>query len=154
PMFRRPRPPSRWKCLPAPASGLQPRRTAVTNRRNRPTVTSKRSRRKVLTVAYALCPSSRAKRPPSTTKLAQQLSFALGPQSVKPDVTGRSAAGLQLGSDGVAPSVDTPSVDAPSVDAPSVDAPSVDAPSVDMSPASNGPPSGPTGASAGRCTSN
>src|SRR5580658_6023095 len=51
PSSARPWPPLRCECLPLPAAGSHPPTTAVTNRLNRPTVTSYWSSQKLATVA-------------------------------------------------------------------------------------------------------
>src|SRR5580704_13140080 len=105
PAFSKPPPSFKCVCLPEPGFAFQPSPPfqAFTNCRNRPTVTSYLSRRKVLTVAGSASPAGpasgttntklscgdssyvRKKVPPSTSKVVQQLSlFGLEPQSVTP----------------------------------------------------------------------
>src|SRR5580658_3350719 len=56
PTFTRPCPPFKYVCLPEPPAGIQPPFHALTNCRNRPTVTRYLSRRKLLTVAGSATP--------------------------------------------------------------------------------------------------
>src|SRR5438093_1320780 len=58
----RPLPERRWVCLPDPRGGVHPLSTKSTKLRNRPTVTSYLSRRKVATAAWN---RSSVKAPPS-----------------------------------------------------------------------------------------
>src|ERR1017187_6390234 len=84
PVAFKPLPPVRCVCLPAPAGGVEPDPPlhALTNWRNRPTVTRYLSSRKPLTVAGSASPVApvpvfvyvRLYVPPATARLVQQLS--------------------------------------------------------------------------------